>query len=164
MNAKLSFKDRVKRKIRTQFKSPGTNYKLSDILSAVGISQLGKIEDIIKKRTQLARKYNELISKINFLETQKQISNSRHTYQSYVCYFTKPKLRDKVMTKLAKNNVESQIGTYALHCLPVFKKCLKKGKLSNSEFLYKNSISLPLHKELTFEDQEFICKIIRHSC
>jgi len=67
------------------------------------------------------------------------------------------------MKKLAKNNIESQIGTYALHCLPAFKNCTKKGSLRNSEYLYKNSISLPLHEELTCSDQEFICKIIKKS-
>jgi len=142
------------------FVENGTNYKLSDILSAVGLSQLKKIEKIIQNRINKAQIYNELLSKIDFVNVQQEMKNSRHTYQSYTCYITKPGLRNKLRNVLEKNNVESQIGTYALHCLPVFKKLLKKGNLSNSEFLFKNSITLPLHEELTINDQEFICKII----
>ena len=66
-----------------------------------------------------------------------------------------------IIKKLEENNIESQIGTYALHCLPAFKKIPKKGKLTNSKFLYQNSISLPLHDELSQNDQELICKIIK---
>jgi len=147
----------------TKFVDVGTNYKLSDIQSAVGVVQMRKIEKIIKKRIHQAKIYNELLSKIDFIEPQRQTKKSRHTYQSYTCIVTKKGLRDKIMKKLSQKNIESQIGTYALHCLSAFKKTPKIGMLNNSEFLYKNTISLPLHKELTQNDQKQICKIIKKS-
>jgi dTDP-4-amino-4,6-dideoxygalactose transaminase len=148
-------------KIGNKFMNLGTNYKLSDIQSAVGISQMGKIERIIKKRNEIADIYDELISKMEYVEPQRKTPNSRHTSQSYVCVISKPNLRDKIIQKLAENNIESQIGTYALHCLPIFRKITKIGSLINSEYLYKNSISLPLHGELDNSDQERICMIIK---
>jgi len=144
-----------------QFVNQGTNYKLSDILSAVGIAQLKKIEPIIKKRSEKAKIYDEILSKINYVEFQKSNKNSRHTHQSYTIIIKKSRFRDKIRKKLNQNNVETQIGTYALHCLPAFKNSLRKGKLENSEFLFKNCITLPLHEELTLNDQDFICKIIK---
>ncbi len=75
----------------------------------------------------------------------------------------KQKLRNKIIKNLSQKNIESQIGTYALHCLPMFKKISKFGKLTNSEFLYENTISLPLHEELTNDEQEYICKVIKNS-
>ena len=147
-------------KIGNKFMNLGTNYKLSDIQSAIGISQMNKIEKIIKKRKEMAVIYDEFISKIEHIEPQKKTPNSRHTFQSYVCVISKPNLRDKIIQRLAENNIESQIGTYALHCLPVFKKILKIGSLNNSKYLYKNSISLPLHEEISNFDQEQICKIM----
>jgi len=148
-------------KIGSKFINLGTNYKLSDIQSAIGISQMKKIDKIIRRRREIANIYDELIDKIGYIEYQKKTPNSRHTAQSYVCVISKPNLRDKIIQKLAKNNIESQIGTYALHCLPIFKKISKIGNLKNSEYLYKNSISLPLHEEISNSDQESICKIIR---
>lgn len=150
-------------KIRNEFVGEGTNYKISDILSAIGLAQLSKIEKIIQKRQKMAKVYDELLDKIEHVEMQRPATDSRHTYQSYVCYITKPNLRDKIRKKLALENVETQIGTYALHCLPAYKKYQKKGNLSNSEFLYKNSISLPLHEEISQSDQEFICKVMKDS-
>jgi perosamine synthetase len=149
-------------KKNNEFTDIGTNYKLSDIQSAIGIAQMKKIEGIIKKRIYQAKIYDELISKIDFIEPQKQTKKSRHTYQSYVCKISKEGLRDKIIKKLAEKNIESQIGTYALHSLPAFAKVPKIGKLKNSEFLYKNSIALPLHEELTERDQNYICSIIKN--
>jgi len=162
-NKKLNEKFRSFKKFGqrdTKFLDVGTNYKLSDIHSAIGLAQLKKIEEIIKNRQRKAKIYNEIFSKIDFIEPQKITSKSRHTYQSYTCLITKQGLRNKIMKRLSKYNIESQIGTYALHCLSVFKKCPRKGSLKNSEFLYKNSISLPLHEEVSYNDQEFIGKII----
>lgn len=143
-----------------EFVEIGTNYKISDIQSAIGIIQLKKIEKIIKKRQMMAKIYFEMLNKIDHIKIQKPTKNSRHTYQTFVCIISKPNLRNKIIQKLAKNNIETQIGTYALHCLPAFNKCLKDGKLKNSEFLYKNSLALPMHEELTIKDQEYICKSI----
>ena len=143
-----------------EFVEIGTNYKISDIQSAVGRTQLKKIEKIIKNRQTMAKNYSEMIEKIENVEIQKPTKNSRHTYQTFTCVITKPKLRDRIISKLAEKRIETQIGTYALHCLPAFKKCLKDGNLINSEFLFKNTIALPMHEEITVEDQEYICKSI----
>jgi dTDP-4-amino-4,6-dideoxygalactose transaminase len=145
----------------SEFNEIGTNYKLSDIQSAIGLAQLKKIEKIIQKRQHRAKIYNEMLSKIDFFTSQEPTSKSFHTYQSFTCVVTKQGSRNRIMKELKKNNVETQIGTYALHCLPAFRRLMKKGKLKNSEFLFKNSISLPLHEELSFNDQEYICKIIK---
>lgn len=145
-----------------KFVTMGTNYKISDVLSAIGLAQMSKLESIIKKRIAMAKIYDELISKIDIIQPQKPTKNSRHTYQSYVCRITKPNLRNKIIKKLAQQNIESQIGTYALHCLPAFAKTRHLGLLTNSETLYKNTITLPLHVDLDTADQETICKIIKN--
>jgi len=103
-----------------EFKEIGTNYKLSDIQSAIGLAQLEKIGKIIKKRQHRAKIYNEMLSKIDFIKSQEPTPKSYHTYQSYTCVVTRQGSRNRIMTELKKNNVETQIGTYAMHCLPAF--------------------------------------------
>ena len=147
-------------KTKNEFVNIGTNYKLSNIQSAIGIEQLKKIEKIIKSRQRLAKIYSEIFEKTEHIQVQKATKDSRHTFQTFVCTITKPKFRDKIILKLAEKNIESQIGTYALHCLPAFQNCLKYSNLENSEFLYRNSISLPLHEDITQGDQELICNIM----
>ena len=148
-------------KKKSEFIEIGTNYKISDIQSAIGLVQMKKIEKIIKNRINKAKIYDELFSKIDFIFPQEKTKKSRHTYQSYTCIITKTGLRNKIIKKLSEKNIESQIGTYALHCLPAFKK-IKNHNPKNSEYLYKNSISFPLHEELSEKDQKFIYSIIKN--
>ncbi|CDI06459.1 DegT/DnrJ/EryC1/StrS family aminotransferase [Candidatus Nitrosotenuis uzonensis] len=143
-----------------KFSTIGTNYKLSNILSAVGVEQMKKIESIIKARIEKAKIYDELLEKILGIKPAYNKKGTRQTYQSYACYIEKDGMRDKIRTKLAENNIESQIGTYSLHLEPAYQDMIKVGKLENSELLFRNTLTLPLHNQLSVEEQERICKII----
>lgn len=144
----------------SSFETIGTNYKLSNILSAIGLVQMKKIENIIQIRIEKARIYEELLSKIDSIKSAFVGKNTRQTYQSYTCYVEKEGMRDKIREELAKENIQSQIGTYALHLEPAYKDFKRVGNLKNSELLFSNALTLPLHKDLTNADQEKICKII----
>jgi len=143
------------------FSSIGTNYKLSNILSAIGLVQMKKIEKIVETRIGKAKIYQELLLKINGIKPAYVRKNTRQTFQSYTCYVEKENFRDKIRNKLFENNIESQIGTYALHLEPAYKNIKTRGPLTNSELLFKNALTLPLHKDLTIDEQERVCSIIQ---
>ena len=142
------------------FETIGTNYKLSNILSAIGLIQMKKIENIVNTRIKKAKIYQELLSKIENIKPAYVGNGTRQTFQSYTCYVEKEGKRDEIREALAKENIQSQIGTYALHLEPAYKNMKRVGDLKNSELLFKNALTLPLHKDLTQEDQDRICKII----
>jgi dTDP-4-amino-4,6-dideoxygalactose transaminase len=144
----------------SKFEIIGTNYKLSNILSAIGIVQMKKIERIVNERIEKAKIYRELLSKVSNLRPAYVGKGTRQTFQSYTCYIEKEGFRDRLREKLAENNIQSQIGTYALHLEPAYAHVEKVGTLTNSELLYKNALTLPLHKNLTVEDQERICDLL----
>lgn len=145
----------------TSFETIGSNYKLSNVLSAIGLIQMKKIEKIIEDRIEKAKIYQELLSKIGNIKPAYVGKNTRQTFQSYTCYVEKEEYRDKIRKALADENIQSQIGTYALHLEPAYKNMKKIGSLDNSTKLFHNALTLPLHKQLTIEDQERICKIVR---
>jgi len=144
----------------SSFEIIGTNYKMSNVLSAIGLIQMQKIEKIISERISKARIYKELLEKIDGIRPAYEGNGTRQTYQSYTCYVEKEGYRDKIRNALADENIQSQIGTYALHLEPAYKNFKKIGKLKNSELLFYNALTLPLHKNLTLEDQEKVCKVI----
>lgn len=144
----------------SSFETIGTNYKMSNVLAAIGINQMKKIEKIINTRIEKAKIYHELLSKIVGIRPAYVGKNTRQTFQSYTCYVEKENHRDKIRKELGDDNIQSQIGTYALHLEPAYKNMKKIGDLRNSELLFKNALTLPLHKNLTQEDQERICNVI----
>ena len=145
------------------FEMIGTNYKMSNVLSAIGLIQMQKIENIIKMRNEKAEIFQELLSSMNNIKPAYVGKGTRQTFQSYTCYVEKDGHRDKIRNALTNENIQSQIGTYALHLEPAYANMKKVGSLENSELLYKNALTLPLHKDLKQEDQELICKIIKET-
>ena len=62
---------------------------------------------------------------------------------------------------MRKRNIEVQIGTYALHTQPFFNNLKKVGTLENSFKLYKNLLTLPLHSELSKDDQILVVDTLK---
>jgi len=139
----------------------GTNLKLSDLQSAIGIVQLNKIEKIIKNRIEKAKIYHELFG--TFKEIIRPISKikNRHTFQTYCIIIKRKNQRDKLMHYLKKFNIESQIGSYALHLQPAFSK-FSKLNLQNSKYAYENGIAIPLHGKLSQNGQQYIVNKIKN--
>lgn len=146
-----------------QFEMIGTNYKLSNILSAIGLGQLAIIDDLLQKRKMLANNY------LRLLEAQKNISipvttrNGCHSYQSFIIYHPN---RDAILNRLRRNGIEVQIGTYALHMHNAFNNNLLvkiHSEMDNSKWCFENALTLPLFNDLSFVQQELIVKEISKS-
>jgi len=147
----------------TKFIRLGTNYKLSDILAAIGVEQMKKIDAIITRRIELANYYNKLLADVDSIRTPEKRKNTKHVYQTYAPYIEKGGARDKIMEDLRNKNIETQIGTYALHLQPSYKRVKKTGKLERAEKLYRNLIALPMCHSMTKKDQEYIVSEIEKS-
>ena len=146
-----------------QFEMIGTNYKLSNILSAVGLGQLAIIDDLLQKRLSHANNY------LRLLEAEKSISlpvttkNGSHSYQSFIVYHPN---RNAIMNRLRSNGIEVQIGTYALHMHNAFNNnplVKLHSQMENSKWCFENALTLPLFNDLNFEQQEMIVKEISKS-
>lgn len=146
---------------KMNFMSYGTNYKLSNILSAVGLVQLSKIETIITNRLEKAKIYTELLQDLEGVKPPKVPEGVRHTYQSYSCYIEPEGIRDKLLADMRAQGIECQIGTYSLSLTPAFANTRKIGELENSHKLYNNLLTLPVHHELTYEDQVYVCDTLK---
>ena len=139
----------------------GTNYKLSDILGAVGVKQMEKINTIIDKRIELANYYNDLLAEVESIRPPKKRENTKHVYETYAAYVELDGARDELIEDLRKKNIETQIGTYALHLQPSYEGMKKIGKLERAEKLYRNLLALPMCHTMTKKDQEYVVSEIK---
>lgn len=139
---------------RGSFTYPGTNYKLSDVLAALGVVQMEKVDKIIDTRVERARVYDRLVEEAGLGATPVVKPGHRVTYQSYIVRLAKKGVRDQVIQKMRAEGIETQIGTFALHMHPAFANARRIGTLENSRNAYENTLALPLHHDLTQKDQE----------
>ena len=139
---------------------PGSNYLFSNIMGAIGLVQLSKIESIVRARLKAAANYTKLLSPNRWIKPPKIRERTRHTFQSYCVYLEKKDIRDKLRQHLVQEkNIEAQIGTYALHLHPTYDTAVHSST-TNATDLFLNLLTLPLHSELSLEEQDYIVESV----
>jgi dTDP-4-amino-4,6-dideoxygalactose transaminase len=147
---------RADSRLATQFERIGTNYKLSNIQAAIGLVQMQHIDTLLAQRKRLARRYFKLLNHKPEVSIPKVTPKGVHSRQSY-CIFT-PR-RNKIIEKLKKKNIETQIGTYALHMLKAFydnPNCRVTGDMTASRYAFDHCLTLPLYHDMTEYEQKYV--------
>ncbi len=137
-------------------RASATNFRLSDVLAAIGVAQLDKADEIIERRRELAHNYTELLADIEGVTSPTEPENTYHTYQSY-CVFVDSgngQTRDQLIDELAEEGIETQIGTHALHNTEAFTDAKQVGDLAAAAALEQNLLTLPVAHSMTEAEQE----------
>lgn len=144
-----------------EMQSLGFNYRLSDINSALGLSQLKRAEKGLKKRRLIAKRYFEALQNLDQI-TDKNIealdNNCEHAYHLYVI---EAENRLGLYNWLKANQILCQVHYVPTHIMPYYQtKGYKSGDFPNAESYYSKCLSLPIYPSLDSEQQEFIIEKI----
>jgi perosamine synthetase len=138
---------------------PGLNYRLSDILCAVGIPQARRLDELLAERTRIAAGYAERLRDLP-LELPAADEGDVHGWQAYVLQLDD---RDRVLAELRAEGIEAQIGTYALHLLGAYRD---QGDFPGAARVFERALALPLHTRLSDADldrvAEALDKLVSH--
>ncbi len=148
---------------RFRFQAAGFNYRMSDILAAVGVAQMRRLEDFLAARRRVAGWYDERLAGLEALRVPVTPEGRTHTYQSYVVILEDSIDRDNVIAALGADEIEATIGTYALHAEPFFGSAYghRAGDRPNSWRAYRSGLALPLHGGLSEADVDFVTARLR---
>jgi perosamine synthetase len=140
----------------------GYNYRLPNILAAMGVAQLEKIDEFINRKRQNAQYYNNLLKGIKGIKIQKEKEWACNCYWLYsiVIEDNYGVDRDTLIKELKKEKIESRPFFYPVHMMEIYRDC-KKGVLENTLNLYKKGINLPSSIELSKSNIEKICSVIQ---
>lgn len=143
-------------------RADATNYRLSDVLAAIGVVQLEKHESIIGRRRELAHRYTSLLESVDGVTTPVEPERATHTYQSYCVYVEigDEGARDVIIERLDAEDIESQIGTYALHRTPAFSDAKRGSELTTSRSLEYRLLTLPVAHSMSTADQERVVETL----
>jgi len=143
-------------------RADATNLRFSDILAAVGVAQLEKLDDIVRRRRELAHRYTQLLDGIDGVVPPHEPDEAVHNYQSYCVYVEAgdESTRDKLIDRLGDRAIETQIGTYALHNTEAFADAKRAGDLSVADSLEHNLLTLPIAHTMSDSDQERVARAL----
>jgi perosamine synthetase len=124
--------------------APGLNYRLSDVLCALGIPQLERLESLLAARERVAGWYTERLERL--VGTPSADDGDRHGWQAYVVTLDR---RDGALAGLRAEGIEAQIGTYAVHRLSAYRD---RGPFPGADAAFERALALPLATTTT-EDE-----------
>ena len=139
----------------------GYNYRITDIQCALGISQMDKLDDFVKKRRMLVERYNNAFEEVSEIVVPKQVEGCNNSYHLYVIQVEN---RLEVFNKLRTAGIGVNV-----HYIPVYKHPYyqKNGyadvKCPNAEEYYEHCISLPLYPNLTVKEQDYVIEKVIES-
>jgi len=122
---------------------PGLNYRLSDILCAVGIPQLRRLKELLAARRSVAERYEERLREIEGVDLPSADKGDTHGWQAYVVRLDRAQ---EAIPALREQGIEAQIGTYALHRLAAFRD---QGEFLGASAAFDRAMALPFHTQLT---------------
>jgi UDP-4-amino-4,6-dideoxy-N-acetyl-beta-L-altrosamine transaminase len=139
----------------------GLNYRLPDILAALGTSQLSRLEAFKEKRRKIFEKYSEGLSDLDQL-----VLPARREYVDPVWHLYPVRVlggeRKRVFDYMRAHGVIVQVNYLPVYWHPAFQDLgYKRGLAPNAESYYEGEISLPMYFDLSEEDQETVISVLR---
>ncbi len=142
-----------------EFILPGFNYRMTDLQGALGREQVKKLQGILASRRNKAAIYNQLFTG-SPISSPRILAGSDPTYQSYTVLLPAEitEQRDQLIQQLREEGIETTIGTWHMPMISYYKKRYgyQAGDFPNSEDVFARSLTLPLHDQLTLEDQNYV--------
>jgi Predicted pyridoxal phosphate-dependent enzyme apparently involved in regulation of cell wall biogenesis len=139
----------------------GYNFRMPNLLAAMGCAQLEKIEEYILAKREHANQYNKLLGNLKGISIPATKAWAKNVYWLYSIIIEDDYeiSRDELIKRLSDADIESRPFFKAVHNMPPFKNC-KCGDMSITNELEGKGINLPSSVGLKDFEIERICKII----
>ncbi len=135
----------------------GFNYRLTDFQAALGISQLSRAGEGLKRRREIAAIYEKAFKGKAFVKGQSG-SIQGHAYHLYILEADN---RIGLYNYLRTKNIFAQIHYIPCHLMPYYRQFgWKEGDMPNAENYYRHCLSLPMYPTLTQEEQQYVINMI----
>ncbi len=144
----------------------GFNYRMTDLQAALGVSQMTRLVGYVKRRNEIAQRYNELLAELP-LTLPWQHPDSHSAYHLYVVRLQLEKIsvtHRQVFEALRAKDIMVNLHYIPVHTQPYYQKMgFKQGDYPQAEQYYREAISIPMHVNLTDEELLFVTSSLREA-
>lgn len=136
----------------------GYNWRMSSLTATLGISQIGKLDKIIKMRQDNANYISSKLSKYSEIQVPKPPSGYEHIYQMFTIKLPEKKIRDDLHRHLIKKRIFSKVYFNPIHLNSFYMENFgtKKDSLPITEKLSQQILTLPIYPNMTQEEKEYL--------
>jgi dTDP-4-amino-4,6-dideoxygalactose transaminase len=146
--------------------APGFKYNMSDIMAAIGIHQLAKVERFQKRREAIAKIYNEAFADLPLQTPYVDRTEDVHSWHLYVIKLELENIkitRDEFIQKMTDNGIGTSVHFIPLHLHPYWRDRyrLKPEDFPISLDCYQRVVSLPIYSKMNDGDVERVVAAVR---
>ncbi|PIC85453.1 capsular biosynthesis protein [Sporosarcina sp. P20a] len=141
------------------------NYKcnMTDIMASIGLAQLERYPDLLKKRKELIMMYDELLNSDRVQKVKHfsdEYKSSGHLYM--VRLIDKDEdFRNHIITEMARKGISTNVHYKPLPLHTAYKDLgFQIEGFPNAFKMYENEITLPLHTKMTTEQVKYVCQTL----
>jgi dTDP-4-amino-4,6-dideoxygalactose transaminase len=147
---------------------PGYKYNMMDLQAALGIHQLRRVEETLRRRQEIWARYDEAFADLPAFPIPPEEKNTRHARHLYTLILDIDRLRasrDQIQLALHKQKIGTGIHYRAVHLHQYYRETFgyERGALPNAEWISDRTLSLPLSAKLTEEDVEDVIFAVRNT-
>jgi len=148
---------------RLRFELAGLNYRMPEVAAAVGRVQLRRLPQDLERKRALVARYRDRLASVAEVRFPPEADGVYHSYQSLVLRLAPDVARDEVIDAMAAREVETTIGTYALHGQPLYRHRLgsREGDYAVSWAAYRDTLAVPLYPRMTEADVDRVADALK---
>jgi perosamine synthetase len=137
----------------------GYNYRLVNVLAAIGVAQMENFENILKRKKEIDALYRSDLKGVGDIKLQENDTDSDPN--CWLFTFRTKKMRE-LLNHLNNNNIQSRPFWTPMNNLPMYKDLTYITKKDISNKIFKECISIPSSSNLTTEDQHKVISEIKN--
>ena len=139
----------------------GYNYRITDFQCALGSIQLKKLDKFVRKRREIAKKYDKSFSNIDSLKIPESQSSIKHAYHLYPLQIEFEKLtitKTELFNKMKEAGINLQVHYIPVHLQPFYRKNYgyKYEDFPVSENFYNQEVSSPIYPDMSTDDESLV--------
>lgn len=142
----------------------GYNYRMDEMSAALGLTQLSRIEELLTKREQVAKWYNERLKGMEGVQVPYIApTTTRMSWFVYVIRLAPEIKRDEVMIELEKRGIPSRPYFPCIHLQPFYRQKFgyREGDFPIAEKVSRSSLALPFHGNMKESDVDLVCEALQ---
>lgn len=137
----------------------GYNYRMTNLAAAIGCAQLESVDEVLAKKAQIARWYDECLAGTPGVTLQRTAEWARAVYWMNSVLVDRA-VRDDLMVAMRERGVDTRPFFYPAHTLPMYQR---ERSFPVAEMLGASGINLPSYPDLTEADVDLVCETFK-SC
>ena len=161
-HGRIDTKDYFSNPSESSYVGLGYNWRMSSITATLGISQLQKLDKIIRMRKENAKYLIDNLQKIPEISVPLPPKDHEHIYQMFTIRLPNQEIRDNLHSHLTKKQIFSKVYFNPIHKTEFYKKKFNSERFSLpvTEMISNQVLTLPLYPNMELEEKEYLISSI----